>query len=198
MHLVKLGMEKIEEFEGLVNRLLAKDPRARPQNAQELLTQLTQIRDQVFPDVTLSQGPQRNAAVDAVTLIVLAAAPAPQESAPAQGETMMFTGLSEAIVSAQAARDASEGQVSSGVASGDSRPTEAFDSDFIAAALDAAAVKEKQASEVQEDLPQTTETEESRAADSACRNLHPRNRRTAGIEKAGGEAVPMDCVGWAR
>ena len=33
---------------------------------------------------------------------------------------------------------------------------------------------------------------------TACRNLHPRNRRTAGIEKAGGEAVPMDCVGWAR
>lgn len=143
LHLVKPGMAKMEAYEALVNRLLAKDPKARPASAEEVAKQIVAIRDEAFPGVALSAPAARDVAVEPVSLLateIAAAQAAPVEAAPSGG-TQIFTGLAEAVAEAQAARDSAAGATAPRPAAGESRPTEAFDASFVAAALDAAKAK---------------------------------------------------------
>jgi serine/threonine-protein kinase len=142
LHLVKPGMVQMESYEQLVNRLLAKDPKTRPANAGEVLTALTTIRDEAFQGAELTVPVQRDEAVEPVSLLAEELVPAEPEpavtGAPVGGGTQVFTGLAEAVAEAQAAKDAAQGAPAPRPAAGESRPTEAFDASFIAAALDKA------------------------------------------------------------
>lgn len=142
LHLVKPGMAQMDAYEQLVNRLLAKDPKTRPAGAGEVLAALTAIRDEAFQGVELVAPARRDEAVEPVSLLaeeLVPAEPAPAVvGAPVGGGTQVFTGLAEAVAEAQAARDAAQGTPVQRSAAGESRPTEAFDASFIAAALDKA------------------------------------------------------------
>ncbi len=142
LHLVKPGMTHMDAYENLVNRLLAKDPKARPADAAEVLTLLAAIRDEAFPGAELVAPSQRDDAVQTVSLIeqeLVAAEPEPAVAGvPVSGGTQVFTGLSEALAEAQAKRDGESSAPAPRPGPGESRPTEAFDASFIVAALDKA------------------------------------------------------------
>lgn len=144
LHLVKPGMEKMDAYEQLVNRLLGKDPKGRPSDAAEVMTLLAAIRDESFPGAQLTEPARRDAPAEVVSLLQDELAPA-RPSAPSAadvvpGGTQVFTGLAEALAEARAARDGTPAAAAR-PAAGEGHPTEAFDASFIAAALDEAKAK---------------------------------------------------------
>lgn len=137
LHLVRPGMGQMDPYERLVTLLLAKDPKTRAQSAQAVMDQIQALQAEAYAQVDLSVPPLREAPVAILSSLEgeVAAEAAPEATQPAQSrETMVFTGLAEAIEQARTISVAAAAPV----APAEGRPTEAFDPSFVASAVQAA------------------------------------------------------------
>jgi len=140
LHLVRPGMVQMDPYERLVTLLLAKDPKTRAQNAQAVLDQIQALQAEAYSQADLSIPAFRESPVAILSsLEAEATAEATTEAVqPAQSrETMVFTGLAEAIEQARTI-SAAAAATPAAAAPAEGRPTEAFDPSFVASALQAA------------------------------------------------------------
>jgi len=138
LHLVRPGMGQMDPYERLVTLLLAKDPKTRAQSAQAVMDQIQTLQAEAYAQADLSVPAPREAPVAILSSLEAEAAAeaAPVASQPAQSrETMVFTGLAEAI---EQARTISASAAAAPGAPAEGRPTEAFDPSFVASAVQAA------------------------------------------------------------
>lgn len=194
LHVAKPGIPGIEGYEGVIARLLAKDPRGRPADAAEAQAELEALRTSQFPGTEFGEEPPREAPVEVVCLLQADVkrepAPEPQAREPESRETRVFTGLAAEVTQAAAvAPSIPAPPVERGVEV--SRPTEAFDPSLVEAAIREEAAHRAEA----EAAPATTEeptaampavTEEGPAADDASESA----RKAAEWFVEGSEALP--------
>lgn len=147
LHLVKPGLGQLDAYEGLVTKLLAKDPSGRPQSAADVMAAVEKLKVEVFPEVSLVIEDARDTVPVPVSMFdedKVSAKPEPEASS---NETMAIEGLSDAV--AEMMRKQEESAAAEVVAEPErARPavdsesgvkTEAFDASFIAAAVEKAA-----------------------------------------------------------
>jgi serine/threonine-protein kinase len=143
LHLVKPGMGQLDAYERLVTRLLAKDPKGRPGSAAEVMEAIQALKNEAYGNAALGVEPTRATVVDVISHLeaelVVPVVATSSDPVPSGRETMVFTGLAEAIEKAQAAAQSqSSGAPAASIPAGGSRPTEAFDPSFVVAAVEAA------------------------------------------------------------
>ena len=134
LHLVKPSVTNLDAFEQLTNRFLHKEPKQRPETLAEAVSLIEELANSSFPDAKLIVPEALSDEIEPIShlaqeVVAEAAAPAPVASG-----TMVFTGLAEAMAEGQAPGGTPK-TPSSGQA------TEAFDADFVKAALEQAAAK---------------------------------------------------------
>ncbi|NOZ01791.1 MAG: protein kinase [Deltaproteobacteria bacterium] len=147
LHLVKPGTHNLEVYEKLVTKLLAKDPKARPADATEVMEAIAALKAEAFPDVNLDLAPERDAPIEVVSLFEDGGGEEAEEEAAASAppsdsrETMVFTGLASQVAGATAsepddkAETGTEPETEEPAVEPSSQPTEAFDPSMVKQAL---------------------------------------------------------------
>lgn len=139
LRVARPGIPGIEGYERVLSRLLAKDPRGRPADAAEALAELEALRTSQFPGADLTQEPPREAPIEVECLLEADVkqepAPEPEAREPESRETRVFTGLAAEVARAAGAVAPPPAASPAQRAVEVSRPTEAFDSSLVEAAL---------------------------------------------------------------
>lgn len=142
LHLVKPGLPQLDAYEGLLNRLLAKDPTGRPASAAEVMDAVSALRQSTFFDVTLALEEPRGNYPEPVSCFV-EETPFVQPSASEQlvggGQTMAFEGLGDAVAQMIRSQEDQASAAAQPVAEEPMQKTEAFDASFIASVVEKAA-----------------------------------------------------------
>lgn len=139
LHLVKPGLSGLEAYENLVTKLLAKDPKGRPESMAVAMDLIAQLASETFTDADIATDGVRDTAVQVVSSFETTSKPQIQEEAktalydmPSGNATMAFDGLAEAVAAATTTQEpAVESTTTARELEQESRPTEAFDASFI-------------------------------------------------------------------
>jgi tetratricopeptide (TPR) repeat protein len=138
LHLVKPGAGPLEEYETLVTSLLSKDPKQRPADAGEVMGAIAALKSGPFPGVTLDLPQDRESVPEISSLLEDELRPAPVPETDGGRATVAISGLAEALAASGVEGHSPMPVPTPEDRTSESRPTEAFDASFIAAAVEAA------------------------------------------------------------
>ncbi|HNU69136.1 MAG TPA: protein kinase [Myxococcota bacterium] len=142
LHLVKPGLPQLDAYEGLLNRLLAKDPTGRPATAAEVMDAVSALRQSTFFDVSLVLEDPRNDYPEPVSRFIEETPfvqPSVSEQLVGGGQTMAFEGLGDAVAQMIRSQEEQPSAAAQAAAEEPMQKTEAFDASFIASVVEKAA-----------------------------------------------------------